>query len=223
MTVIFHAIQRRRGYRQGFTLVELLAVIAVIVLLMVAGIPLLSDPSTHGRQTSREILRAHLQQARGHAIASGRATAMIIAGHDGGSVRTGGLMTIAEVEAQPAGGNPFRVTRLIQRWTLLPENMFFLNQSAVRSSQPTMMDSPPIVDAEYQKKPLGCHAVIFSPDGRITHPADGMPLTLAIGKGQQAQGGVIATQKSDGKVVFDLLRINRLNARARILDPGATP
>lgn len=223
MSVICPSIRHHSRNRPGFTLVELLSVIVIVTLLMLAGVPLLSDSSTNGRQTSREILRAHLQQARGHAIASGRTTSVIIASHDAATPRSGGLITIAEVEALPAGTTPFKVTRQVNRWSILPENIFFLSRNVTKSPRETLMDTPAIIDAEYQKKPVTCHAVIFSPDGRITHPADGGPLALAIGKGKDSSGGIIATQKSGDKVVFDFLRINRLNARARLIDPRTAP
>lgn len=111
----------------------MLVVIVVIVLLLLTGAPLLSDSSVNARQTSREIVRTHLQQARAQAIASERATAVIIAGDIGGVTKTGGLITLAEVESLPSGTVPFKVSRLIMRWTALPENMFFLTKAATNS------------------------------------------------------------------------------------------
>jgi prepilin-type N-terminal cleavage/methylation domain-containing protein len=207
----------------GFTLVEMLVVVVVIVILLLVGAPMLSDSSVNARQTSREIVRAHLQQARGQAIASGRATAVIIAGDIGGVTKSSGLITLAEVEPLPAGAVPFKVSRLIMRWTALPESMFFLAKSVTNSTKDTLLDGPAIVEATYQNIPVLCHAVIFSPDGRVTHPADGVGLAIAIGRGKVSGSGVVATQKSGNKVTFDFLGINRLNARARLIDPHAAP
>ena len=201
----------------------MLVVIVVIVLLLLAGAPLLSDSSVNARQASREIVRGHLQQGRGHAIASGRATAVIIAGDIGGVTKTGGLITIAEVEPQPSGTLPFKVSQLLRRWTALPENMFFLTKSVTNSPKDTLLDGPPLVQADYLKTPVTCHAVIFSPDGRVTYPSNGEALAIAIGKGRVSGSGIVATQKTGDKVSFDFLGINRLNARARLIDPRNAP
>ena len=62
----------------AFSLVELLAVIAIMAVLLAVAVPIFTDPSNSARQASREIIRANLQRARAHAIASGSSTAITI-------------------------------------------------------------------------------------------------------------------------------------------------
>ena len=62
----------------AFSLIELLAVMAIIAVLFAAAAPIFSDSANNARNASREIIKAHLQQARAHAIATSTATAVAI-------------------------------------------------------------------------------------------------------------------------------------------------
>ncbi len=207
--------------QNAFTLVEFLVVMTIITILLAVGIPLLSDPSASARKSTRDIVRAQLQQARAHSIATGNPTAVMIPEY--ATATAGGrLIGVAEVEAQPAGTSPYKVTKLIQRWTQLPDTIFFFDQSIAGISQPTILDASERIQASYLKKTINCHYIIFGPNGQIISPpaptsSGGSRLVLAIGKGILSQNTVTPTQKTQQGVSFDLLQINRLSARARNL------
>jgi len=206
----------------AFTLVEMLVVIAIIGILLAVGMPMLTDPSNSSRRAAGDVLRAHLQEARSHAIATGTTTSLLFPEYGASDKSGGALLGIAEVESQPNTSSPYKVTKLLQRWTPLPETIFFLNQSICQSSRKTIMDYPEKITAEYQKKQINCHYVVFSPNGQIISPQSDPgepPLTIALGKGTLKSGSVTPTQRTQAGIVFDFLQINRLSARARMVPP----
>lgn len=206
---------------KAFTLVELLTVMTIIVILLVVGIPLLSDPANSARQTARDILCGHLQDARAHAIATGNPTSVMFPDYSNSKVG-GKLIGIAEVEPQTGSASPYQVKKILQRWTPLPENIFFLNKATTGASEKTLFDGTDKINADYQKSPLSCYYIVFAPNGQITYPPSTVAqakLVLAIGKGFLKSNAVVPTQRNERGIVFDLLLINRLSARARNLDP----
>src|SRR6478735_7905872 len=116
-------------FSKGFTLIELLAALTVTSILLAVGVPLFTDPSNNARKASRDILRAHLQQARAHAIATGNTTAVLLP--DYADADTGGKLSgIAEITLPTNRTGSYQVSKLLQRWTRLPQNIYFLNQAA---------------------------------------------------------------------------------------------
>lgn len=207
----------------AFTLVELLVVIAIIVVLIAAAAPLFIDPSNSARKASKDVLRAHLQQARAQSIATGNPTALLIPTYNSGTIG-GRAIGIAEVEAQPGSANPYRVVRLLQKWTFLPDTIFFMTRSVAGAPLDTILEETARIDAPYQRTTVSCHYILFSPNGQIIQPpaptsSTGSRLTLAIGKGILKNNTITPTQRSPRGVSYDMVQINRLSARARNIDP----
>jgi prepilin-type N-terminal cleavage/methylation domain-containing protein len=205
----------------AFSLIELLTVIAIIAVLLVAAIPMFSNSAVNASQASREIVKAHLQQARAHAIASGSSTAVAIPVLGSGGELGARAISLFEVEKTGAIYTPAKDANgdelLLQRWETLPGNFHFLTASQVSSGKPTIIDSADTLQTNYKGIAVTCHFIVFAPNGQIVLPASEINIALA----QAApRGSTLAlTRKNEGSPVFDLIQVNRLTGRTRSIQP----
>lgn len=214
----------KKSLRQSaFSLVELLAVMVIISVLLVAAIPIFSNNSNSARESTREIIKGHLQQARAHAIASGTATAVAIPVLDSGTNL--GARAISLFEVERINGNYFPMKdergdeRLLQRWEILPGNFHLLSSSQISSTQKTIVDDPNLLPTNYRGLSMNCHFIVFAPNGQIVRPASGETVNIATAQVGRKNNTVTLTQKVGDKPVFDFLQINRLTGRTRFLEP----
>ena len=205
----------------AFSLVELLAVIAIMAILLAAAVPLFADPSNSARQASREIIKAHLQRARAHAIASGSSTAITIPVLSTGGELGGRAISLFEVEKTATGYKPALDDaggeKILQRWETLPGNFHFMPSSLISSPKPTIVDTPETLLTNYKGKAVTCHLVVFAPNGQIVLPSS--ETNIAIARATNRGNSLTLTQKSDGKPVFEFLQVNRLTGRSRSIQP----
>jgi prepilin-type N-terminal cleavage/methylation domain-containing protein len=207
--------------KKGFSLTELLVVMVILMILMVAVAPVFMKSSQRARQSARELVTGHLQRARSHAIATGASTAVIIPDYNAGNDIGGKMLGIAEVNwvSKPDGtGGTYEISKLLQRWESLPGNMLVLSQSTVGHPRATIMEQSLRSPMTISGKSITGAVVVFSPTGQIVSPSDGV-MEIVLGQGRVIAGQVTATEKTDNKVSYDLLQINRLTGRARQLDP----
>ena len=201
----------------AFSLVELLAVIAIISILLLVAVPVFTDPANSARQASREIIKAHLQRARAHAIASGSATAVAIPVLSTGGELGGRAISLFEVVKTGADYEPAKDAageeRLLQRWETLPGSFHFMHSSLISSPKPTIVDAPETLQTNYKGKPVTCHLIVFSPNGQIVLPSS--ETNIASARAANRGNTLAPTQKNDGKPVFDFLQVNRLTGRTR--------
>jgi prepilin-type N-terminal cleavage/methylation domain-containing protein len=208
-------------FAPAFSLMELLVVIAIIAVLLVAAVPIFSNSANNARQASREIVKAHLQQARAHAIASGASTAVAIPILSSGSELGARAISLYEVEKSGANYTPGKDTNgdeiMLQRWVTLPGNFRFLSASQVSSGKPTIVDSPDFLQSTYKGKAVTCHIIVFAPNGQIVLPAT--EIIIALAQASARGNSLILTQKSGGSPVSDRLQVNRLTGRTRSIQP----
>jgi prepilin-type N-terminal cleavage/methylation domain-containing protein len=206
---------------QGFSLTEMLVVMVILMILMVAVAPVFMKSSQRARQSARELVMGHLQRARSHAIATGVSTAVIVPDYNAGNDVGGKMLGIAEVNwvsTPNETSGTYEITKVLQRWESLPGNMLVLSQSTSGHPRTTIMEqslrSPMILSG----KSITGAVIVFSPNGQIVSPADGV-MEIVLGQGRVTAGQVTPTEKAGNKVSYDLLQINRLTGRARQLDP----
>ncbi len=217
-----HAMDLRKA--SAFTLVEVLVVITIISILLVAAVPIFSNTSNSARQSSREIIKAHLQQARSHAIASGNPTALAIPVSGADPALSNRALSLVEVELDTAGTYvPLKDANgqdlLLQRWEKLSGNFRFLSASQASTSRQTVLDSADTLEVSFKGKSYTCRMIVFSPGGQIVRPPSGTPVNFAIAQAVNQGGSVVITDKTGGKPVFDLLQVNRLTGRTRFIEP----
>jgi len=205
----------------AFSLVELLAVIAIMAVLLAVAVPIFTDPSNSARQASREIIRANLQRARAHAIASGSSTAITIPVLATGGELGGRAISLFEVVKTATGYEPAKdetgSEKLLQRWETLPGNFHFMPSSLISSTKPTIVDTTETLLTNYKGKAVTCHLIVFSPNGQIVLPSS--ETNIAIARATNRGNSLTLTQKTDGKPVFEFLQVNRLTGRSRSIQP----
>lgn len=205
----------------AFSLVELMAVIAIMAILLAVAVPIFTDPSNSARQASREIIRANLQRARAHAIASGSSTAITIPVLATGGELGGRAISLFEVVKTATGYEPAKdetgSEKLLQRWETLPGNFHFMPSSLISSTKPTIVDTTETLLTNYKGKAVTCHLIVFSPNGQIVLPSS--ETNIAIARATNRGNSLTLTQKTDGKPVFEFLQVNRLTGRSRSIQP----
>lgn len=202
----------------GFSLIEILTAIAIMSVLLAAAIPVFSNSSLNARQTSREIIKAHLQQARAHAISSGNATALAIPVIQTSSELGARAISLFEVEHD--GDQYLAMTdpdtgqqRQLQRWQKLPGSFHFLTSSDASTTQPTILDYPARLETSYKGKNITCHLIVFSSSGQIIRPVGEVNLLIAPATRQGAS--LRLTERGS----YELFSVNRLTGRTRPLRP----
>jgi hypothetical protein len=205
----------------AFSLVELLAVIAIMTMLLAVAVPLLSDPSNNARQASREIIKAHLQRARAHAIASGSSTAIAIPVLATGGELGGRAISLFEVVKNGAVYEPVKdesgIEKQLQRWETLPGSFHFMPKSLISSPKFTIVDATETLLTNYKGKAVTCHLIVFAANGQIVLPSS--ETNIAIARATNRGNSLTLTQKSKGSPVYDLLQVNRLTGRTRFIQP----
>lgn len=223
--------QPKPRYFCAFSLVELLAVIGIITILLVAAVPVLSNSSNAARQASRELVKAHLQQARAHAISTGRPTALVIPERNTSDYGARAL-TLFEVQKAPTGGykpayevdaagNPTGADAPpIQRWETLPGNFAFIQASDINAGNgfSTVLDSAADLKSNFRSS-INCHSIIFGSSGQIVAPMTGTPIRIAYAQTARRGNTLVVSQNNDGQPIFEMLEVNRLTGRTREVRP----
>jgi prepilin-type N-terminal cleavage/methylation domain-containing protein len=212
----------KKPHASAFSLVELLVVIAIISVMLVAGVQVFSNSSNSARQASREIIKAHLQQARAHAIATGVPTAIAIPTLGSSNDFGARSLLLFEVEydekykpLKDSAGNE----RLLQRTEVLPGNFHFVSGSAISSANPTVVDLPltEVMETSYKGRNQECHIIVFAASGQIVYP--GSPVNIAIAQAAKRGNSLTLTERNGNEPVFELFQVNRLTARTRFIEP----
>ena len=194
------------------------------ILFSLAGIAAsgLNHSSQNARLTSRDLVKAKLQQARAHAMANHTYTAMVIPVRSSGK---NGLHEIAmiEVERMNEGYVPLENENgdavLLQKWTKLPENFHFVTNTMIGSDLPTVVDEEETLTLPQKGRVTECHAIVFAPNGQIKWPIDGSPIHIAIAEAARQGSSFRMSRISNHRPVFDLLVVNRLTAKTRNVTP----
>lgn len=215
---------RRPTARDGFSLVEMVAVIAVVVILLIAGVNLIGNTSAQARKAASDQIAGLIEQARTTAIAS-RATVVLAIAEPGDLPATDercrlGLFRVeGEWNPETATG-PVSAT-LLSRWKPLETGVVLLgaDQAAGADTLINPLSAAELTVSYKTNKTYSVkiHALAFNSRGGLLYPTGSTPANLRIAEGGY-RGGKASPNKRGNTVAENLLRIGRVTARPYRID-----
>ena len=204
---------------RGFSLIEMVAVIAILVTLMTAGISLLSGTGAQSRKAGTDLLSGLIEQARTRAITSRSKVLLAIA--EPGDLPAGdercriGMFRIVESTTSP----PVTTYVLLNRWQTLNTGIILLPDD----SNPANVLNSPQVPVTYKAGnndlTINVHAITFNSRGGLAYPEGSRPIELRIAEGGYRGGKPVPNKVADpAKIPENRLRVGRVTARPYRID-----
>jgi hypothetical protein len=202
-------------------LIEMVAVIAILVALMTAGVSLLNGTGAQSRRTGTDMMAGLIEQARTKAITSRSYVILAIA--EPGDLPSGdercriGLFAV-EGSEPPTSLDGANVV-LLNRWQMLNTGVVLIPGSVDGVENP--LDLPQLTLRYGGAKNLGVtvHAIAFNPRGGLHYPLGSTPVAFRIAEGNYRGGKATPYQSGPRKSVAEnRLKIGRVTARPYRLD-----
>ena len=204
---------------RGFSLIEMVAVIAILVTLMTAGVSLLSGTGAQSRKAGTDLLSGLIEQARTRAITSRSKVLLAIA--EPGDLPAGdercriGMFRIVESTTSP----PVATYVLLNRWQTLNTGIILLPDD----TNPANVLNSPQVSVTYKAGnkdlTINVHAITFTSRGGLAYPEGSKPIELRIAEGGSRGGKPVPNKAADSaKIPENRLRVGRVTARPYRID-----
>lgn len=201
---------------RGFTLIEILVTISIIVILMAAGVALLGGTGPQARRSAADMLTGMIEQARTTAITTRSHVVLAVVEPGGLSASDGkcriGLFKVGSWPgdlSEPVGASP------VGRWRILENNVVLIDGEAEGGlANPLDGDK---VTLNYGKGQVSAHVVVFTPRGGLAYPAGSGPIAMRVAEGAY-RNGVAKPNSRGGTIPENLIRIGRVTARPYRID-----
>jgi prepilin-type N-terminal cleavage/methylation domain-containing protein len=210
----------------AFSLIEMVAVIAILATLMTAGVSLLSGTGLQSRKTGTDMLSGLIEQARTKAITS----------------RSNVLLVIAEPGTLPAQDERCRIgmfkvpdnwldnpdnvqnAELLTRWQTLNTGIVLIpgDVELNNTKVPNPIGTNKKMSITYggtKNLKVSVYAIAFNSRGGLAYPTGSTPIVLRIAEGGYRGGEAKPNKRGDsGTITENRLRIGRVTARPYQID-----
>jgi prepilin-type N-terminal cleavage/methylation domain-containing protein len=205
--------------KPAFSLIEMVAVIAILVTLMTAGVSLVNGTGTQSRRAGADMLSGMIEQARTKAITSRSHVVLAIA--EPGDLPSGdercriGIFTV-DTWPDPATTPLALKGVLASRWQTLNTGIVLIPGSV--DGVPNPLDQPEVNITYGGTKNLNIkvHAIAFNSRGSLAYPTGSTPVAIRIAEGGYRGSPKKATPNRRGSeqaISETRLKIGRVTAR----------
>lgn len=213
---IWHPV---RG-KSAFSLIEMVSVIAVLVILIMAGASLLHGTGSQSRRAATDLLAGMIEQARTAAITSRSCVVLAVA--EPGDLPAGGercRLGLFQVETWPDSPTDTIKGVLMGRWRTLDTGIVLLGGAVNDVANP--MDGTELTISYGTAKPLTVkvHAIAFNPSGALHYPAGSTPVAMRLAEGGYRGGKADPNRRGESGVITESrLKIGRVTSRSYRID-----
>lgn len=214
-----HSCQKVSG-KPAFSLIEMALVIAVLLVLMVAGIRLLDGHSAQSRRLATDLLEGMIDQARVTAMTS--RSCVVLALLEPGDLAGGDercRLGLFKVDTLPDAATDRVSGVMLSRWRAMESGIALIGGDVDGVENP--MDAPPLTISYGFPRPqsVKVHAIAFNVWGGLDYPAGSTPVAMRIAEGACRNGTSYAVSrgKSD-RVAESRIKIGRVIARPYRVD-----
>lgn len=153
--------------RQGFSLVELLTVIAILAVLGGAGLSLVGISGARSLQSGADRLMTYALAAREVAVNGNTVSALVVRSVSGADKSALRGLAVFKLEA-PADGSSIPEWHQVSRWETLPEGVIFDPEAQNTLLKEALFGfSPPLPSVVAQSGGGDYRAVFYRPDGSV--------------------------------------------------------
>jgi len=191
-------LERGCARKNGFTLVELLAVVGVLVLIL--GVFATGEFSNAGknRRLSAELVQSALANARTKALAKRRAYAFVwdregVFPDDALRGKVFSVFELQENKSDETLTGDWLVGEQVMRWKALAKGVLF--EKMINDSNQT--SSPLVLECSYGSRRIPLDAIVIDRRGRIVGPAGNSDLRLVLVSGGIRNGSREITDFTD--------------------------
>jgi hypothetical protein len=205
----------------------MVAVIAILVTLMTAGVSLLGSTGIQSRKSGVDTLSGLIEQARTKAITSRSHVILAIA--EPGDLPAKdekcriGIFTVENWPEQ-LNGPPSLDGVLASRWQSLNTGVALIPNQNGESNPPK---EPNILDQDQATIKYGgaknlnakVHIIAFNPRGGLAYPTGSTPVILRVAEGRYRNGQAIPNKRGDSEAIPETrLKVGRVTARPYQID-----
>lgn len=204
---------------RGFTLVEALVTISILVILLSAGVALLGDTGPQSRRSAADLITGMIEQARTTAV----------------TTRSHVVLAVAEPGDLPAANDKrcriglFKVegwtddfsqpisATLMGRWLILENNVVLIG-GMVEEGLPNPLDGDKVT-LKYGKGQVSARVIVFNPRGGLRYPSGSRPIVMRIAQGDYRNGKATPNRRAgSGTIPENKIKIGRVTARPYRID-----
>jgi type II secretory pathway pseudopilin PulG len=206
--------------KSAFSLIEMVSVIALLVMLIVAGVSLLHGTASQSRRAATDLLAGMIEQARTAALTSRSCVALAVA--EPGDLPAGDercRVALFKVQSWPDSPTDPLQGVLIGRWRTLGSGIVLLG-GAVRDL-PNPLDGTKLTISYGTAKPMTAqvHVIAFNACGGIHYPVGSMPVAMRIAEGAYRGGKAHPNRLGGpGPSTESRLKIGRVTSRSYRID-----
>lgn len=193
----------------------MITVIAIVAILMVAGVSLLSGTAAQARKAGVDLLTGMIEQARTEAITTRSHVVLAIA--EPGDLPVGDTrcrLGLFKVETWPDGASIDVSGVLMNRWKTLETGVVLLGGEVDDIENPLDGQELSLTYGTTNPVTIQVHALVFTPHGGLKFPAGSSPVVLRVAEGGY-RGGTATPNLSGGSdaIAENQLKVGRVTAR----------